>query len=487
MFLALWQLLQSWQRFTRDEAGSGTIMGIFGALISLVLAGVAIDTTNVWRTREQMRMTADAAAHAAAVVLAAGGEEDQVRDAALAMIEANMPEKVFGQLYRGKYEAVQIVHYNAAQNNLLLGPGNAVLVRLERSRRLKNAIPTYLLQFANIPDWQITVFSTTGVVESQRCDPALGIYARGQVTLAASNKIDDGYCIHGQTSVWLPQNNDFTLGAWVSMPDLADCKNKCNDSANPGITATETNFILRDTETFINQTVRVFTTEGILDPKVNAFFATRELSKDLSALAEIGVDTSELSHGDVVELNQMQASRIRMFPAGLVYVVDCTGNGHGNRNSLEISEFSAGGTLRDAVMITDCTIVFGEGGGLQGAILISTNTNARSSVTAHPGAGIGTPGEGCDAGEQSVIMGLKGASMPADAILGNVGIVMGGDIDIAASPAHSSGAQQGVALHSGGDIRLATAHDFRACKDLPDDFLPDLRLIRMAVPGVSAG
>ncbi|MDH5798216.1 MAG: pilus assembly protein TadG-related protein, partial [Paracoccaceae bacterium] len=443
MFVALWQILQSWHRFNRDEAGSGTIMGLFGAMTCLALTGIAIDTSNAWRTREQMRMTADAAAHAAAIVLAQGGSEDQIRETALRLIEANMPEREFGQLYRNKYEAVRLVDFNAGSNSVVIGVENAVQVRLERSRRLGNAIPTYLLQFAGINDWQIAAGSTTGVLESQRCSPSQGIYARGKVTLAAANDIDRGYCIHGQEAVWLPQNNSFSAGAWVSMQDLVDCKNKCNDIANPGIAATETNFILRDTADFINDMVLAFTEEGMTDQRVGLFFQGRPLASDLSALSEIGVDTTTLSQGDVVHLNQMQASRIRAFPAGLVYDVSCSGPHGQGRNLLEISEFSGGTTLRDAVLITDCAIVFGEGGGVRGGIVISTNVNARSSISAYQGAQIGTFGSDCSAEDQSVILGVRGANFPAGALLGNAALVMGGDIDIAASPAHDTSPQIG--------------------------------------------
>ena len=58
--------------FRKDESGVGTVNSLFFAAMSMLIGGVAIDGTNLWRHQQLMQQTADAAAHAGVIQLALG-------------------------------------------------------------------------------------------------------------------------------------------------------------------------------------------------------------------------------------------------------------------------------------------------------------------------------------------------------------------------------------------------------------------------------
>ncbi len=57
----------SW--FLADQRGAGTIMGLMWFMLLVGITGMAVDTTNGFRSRTMLQATADAAALAAAIDL----------------------------------------------------------------------------------------------------------------------------------------------------------------------------------------------------------------------------------------------------------------------------------------------------------------------------------------------------------------------------------------------------------------------------------
>ncbi len=55
--------------FLADQRGGGTIMGLLWFMLLVGITGMAVDTTNGFRSRTMLQATADAAALAAAIEL----------------------------------------------------------------------------------------------------------------------------------------------------------------------------------------------------------------------------------------------------------------------------------------------------------------------------------------------------------------------------------------------------------------------------------
>ena len=110
---------------------------------------------------------------------------------------------------------------------------------------LANALPTIFLRLADVFDRDEFDHSSRGITDSgiaaftpsRSCDSADRICAGGMLTLPSRNTYGAGCCVHGQDYVWLVQQNTFDPGSGLSVPEPADCLNRCEDSANPGATA----------------------------------------------------------------------------------------------------------------------------------------------------------------------------------------------------------------------------------------------------------
>lgn len=223
-------------RFSSDESGGITAFSLFGFMTCCIVAGVAIDITNLYRQKEHLTLAADAAAFAGVVAVAQQKSSADIQVAILAAVEKNIPMDTFGKVTNVAND-VQLVRFDPTTKKLVAGTPNAVKVTLRRDDSVNNPVKTSLLQLVGVKDFKLEVSSVAFYGQPGRCISSDGIYGKGQVTLTSGNWIGPSYCVHSQTAVWLPQQNDFATGSGVSMPSLVSCKGKCVDSANPGIEA----------------------------------------------------------------------------------------------------------------------------------------------------------------------------------------------------------------------------------------------------------
>jgi len=476
-------------RFRSDENGSGTVFSVFGVLICLVLAGSAIDITNAWRNRELMKATADAAAHAGLVALVQGYEKDMVLERAKSVAEINMPYARFGPITfetvnsKEKKEAFALRHYDTRTNSLVsFGAPNAVVVTLERSRRGGNPVPTFLLRLVGFNYWDIAARGVAVAATTKRCNTNDGIFARGKITLASQNKIGAGFCLHSQDAVWLPQNNTFESGSWVSVPNLEECRNKCTDVANPGIRAISANMILADLDPYIDSIYSAFTGNDVSNLAKTSFFLSRSLDTDLSAIDEIGIKTEELKTGDIVELSPMQFSRMRELPAGLTYKVTCAQNGSGKNTVLQFGGIGAEFIMEDAALMTNCSINFGDRAKVVGSLIVTTREQNTTTISADSGVLAGDPAQTCNTSQRTIIMSKSKLSVPADFTSSNVTLVVGDDVTIAAMPGSSDQVSKGLSIHANGQVQIAAGHTFESCKNKSSNLIPRIQVIRLVTP-----
>lgn len=488
------------RRFWRDEMGAGTAFSVFLLVTCAALGGIALDFSNAWRHREMLKTTADVAAQAGVIALARGEAALAAQARALAALQFNTPEALYGRIVVDAAQDVVALHYDADANRLSPdGPVNAVSVLVRRTGLLDNAVPTYLLRLVGRRDWEIGGASVAALVPTRRCNAADGIFAAGPVTLALAGSVGAGVCIHSQDRVALPQGGTFRAGAGLSMPDLARCEGLCREALPPGDdrVAFETNLILADPAAFIATAFKAFSDPFVAAPVEQDFFASRPLAADLSALDEVGIDLEGLSTGALVTLSRVQFSRLRAVPAGLIYRVKCAG---GNRSGslpgsrpevLEISDGGNGNSLRNLALVTDCALHFTASARVEGALMISTRPPGRSAgrgtgpaVTAEAGSRFGNPDRRCDAALRSTLMLQGDAALPADFIASNADLVAAGDIVVAAAAASQTIDHRGTGLHVGGEISFASAQSFSACGLDPSGLLPELLVIRHVMPGM---
>ena len=520
-------------RLWQDEAGAGSAFGLFGILICLMFAGVSIDFTNAWRHREILRLSADVAAHAGASALAEAGGRMTALAVATGATELNTPKRSYGRTILDPFEDIQALQYDPGTN--MVSPGdvpNAVSVHLQRSARVQNPVPTFLLRLIGQNSWDISITSVAAVVPTERCVSGDGLYSHDRVVLGGQVSVGEAVCLHGQRSVDVPGQSSFDKGAGLSMPDMADCQGGCSDMSSGGFAAAsaEVNLVMTRPADLIERLAEGFSNPKVDLPEEEAFFDRHPLAEDLSALDELGVDTQNLKTGDVVGLKTEQLDRARGLPAGLVYLVDCTGKGEGNDvlslggtpmdaemaaelgQSLQDTSFAEDGSgeeppfeeliapndvevtqaqvLKGIVLITECRLHFTALADIQGALILSTRAVSDVALSAEPGARAGDPKGRCDGGMQSVFMARGAMQVPASFTASNAAFVIDGTVAVAGEPAGGVAWHSGLALHASGLVEMAGKHDFTACGTAATDLLPALNVIKFVIPTdplVSAG
>lgn len=519
-----WRTCRAHLRFGQDDAGAGSAFGLFGILICLMFAGVSIDFTNAWRHREILRLSADVAAHAGASALAESGGRMTALAVAAGATELNTPTRGYGRTILDPFEDIQALEYDARTN--MIGPGeapNAVSVHLQRSSRVQNPVPTFLLRLVGQGAWDISITSVAAVVPTERCTSSEGVFSHDQLVLGGQVSVGPDVCLHAQRSMKIPGQSSFGKKAWVSMPDMAACKGGCNDMSSPGFASAsaEANLVMTPPGDLIERLSKGFSDPKTKLPEETAFFARNPISDDLSALDELGVDTESLKTGDVVSLHTEQLDRARGLPAGLVYTVDCTGKGEATDildlggkpdpslaaqlgNSLQDTSFDGDESveeplpdeflapddreiteaqvLRGMVLITQCRLHFTELADIRNALIISDRKVSGVALGADVGARAGDPAARCADGTQSVIMARGDMEVPAGFTASNASFVIDGNIEVAGDPAGGIAQHKGLALHASEKVELKGKHAFDSCGTGTDDLLPTLNVIKLVIP-----
>lgn len=519
--------------FLCDEAGAGSAFALFGLVICMMIAGAAIDFGNAWRHREILRLSADVAAHAGASVLARGGDRMAALAVATGATELNTPGRRYGQVISDPFVDIQALSYDPASN--MLTPGgepNAISVHLQRSDRVRNPVPTFLLSLVGLPAWEISATSVVAVVPTERCDSGDGIYAQARITLEGKSAIGSDVCLHSQSELVLKERTVFSPQAGVSLPDLSNCRGNCNEIVSPGFAAAaaEANLVMPDPVSHIDRLYAGFSDAEATLSEETEFFAAHALSDDLSALDELGIDTRDLKRGDVVALTQDVFERARALPSGLVYDVSCSPSGPdtltigrkveeiANVSSAEaeaiqetaFSEHSTGAlddgytdgldgselstepeeslpaiepfVLRGIALMTNCRIQFTASADVQGALILSMRQGEGVAVSAEEGASAGDPRRMCTSSLQTLIMAKGSVEVPAGFTNSNVAFVTGGGAGIMSHPEGLPTLHRGLSIHARGAVHLDGEHSFEACGTGLDILLPELSMIRYVLP-----
>jgi Flp pilus assembly protein TadG len=468
-------------QFRDSEAGGGTAFALFMFMTLAALLGIAVDGTFGWWNKNRLEAAADIGAHAGAVALANKKTEAEMRTAVEQAVQDNLPTTIFGRVIDSSVD-VAFAHYDPEKMVYDGGTDpNTVIVSLQRSENRGNPIRTFLLSFAGVPTLDTmansaAVFDINGV-----CKSSDGIYAQSTITLSSQTDVGAGFCIHSNSDVWLPQQNSFEPGAYVSMPNLDNCKSKCEVSANPGIVAVESHMAMPDLGKYIRDTYDSFAYANASTTKpqvVTDLFSGVTLGSQTD-LIDKGVLSSPVTLGTVVPMTVDQFHSLAELPSGLIYKIDCKPGSTGVKTWLNFSGTVA--QMSHAAVITNCGFNFADGARAVGSVLITIRENTNATVTAGSHVTVADPAKACNENERTVLMSLSKVSVPAEFVLSNLTLMVDDDVDIAS--ATSSGViSRGLSIYSSQQVKFSSQHRFRTCKT-PDAFLtPTAKVLRLIMP-----
>lgn len=398
--------------FRKDEDGALTVFGLFLFMAALIFGGLSLDVSYAYKTRTEIQVAADAAAHAALYVRQTESV-DTARAEAIAIVQANLPTSSYGEVLRpedinfGTWDAENEVF--TIDNNLT----DAVLVNTAQLAERGNAARAFLLKFAGVQEWDI---NTQAVFETYMptCFDE-GFVAEEEVDIQSNNSFTNGFCIHSNTHVKLSSGNSFGENTVVSMPDTNDL-----ELPNSGFDSNEG---LREALTDMKYRVRILAKlDEIMD---GLWFSDPIYVPDyIHGLGQIRLNKNKLDASD--------------FEQGRIHTADCGGGG-----KLSIEQ---GTLLEDIVLLTDCQVQFGSDVTLENVIIVTTNTN-NSSIKSASGLQIGRD-DNClpDGGAQILTKG--GVSVPADMKMFGGQIIAEKDVEFSAN----ANGIEGASIISGGKI-----------------------------------
>jgi Flp pilus assembly protein TadG len=498
--IRLSKLRNSVFRFWKNEKGSMTALSVVGIVGCCVVGGLALDASNLYRQKEHLVLAADSAAQAGIVALANGKTGPEIQAAALAAAEMNAPASLFGRVTNGVQD-IQLVRFDPSSRLVVNGTPNAVKVTLHRNQSVDNPVKTALLRLVGISEFEMSVSSVAHYGQPGRCTSSDGIYAKGQVTMTSGNRIGKNYCVHSQTAVWLPQQNMFDDGSGVSMPNMAMCKGKCVDIANPGIekAAFTMNLNLPSVADHVTKVARDM--RAASSPLKTQFFANKTLATSLTPLSDARImsvaATRNLAKGSVVTLtpnqfNDLMFNTAGNIPRGLVYDVDCRDRGNGPATSITIGTTknrkdatltsTTLETIRDVALISDCGFDVGANARVDNSLLITTRISSSSVINADEGSVIGDPLKNCDLNRKVYVMTMSGVSVNSNFTASNVALIVNGNINVAATSNSSNVEHNGTSMHAEGSIQIPSSHIFNSCAEDPSGLLPGLKTFKMVMP-----
>jgi hypothetical protein len=330
------------QRWKNDEGGGIAIFGLYIFMSILIMAGLAIDMSHLITSRTKLQVAADTAAHAALYNRDTNSADDS-KAAALEIAEASMSSSRYGDVL--KVTDIHFGTYDFTDSSFIIDENSrsAVLVTTNRLAARANPVSSFLLQFIGFAQWDVSVDSV--FVTYRPACLREGFVADGIVDIQSNNEFWSGFCIHSNTHVELNSNNTFEAGTIVSMPEEED-------------------IVLPNSGWLTNDGLRAALHEGSYEMRLVHKLPDiiAKLSNADSEYIPTGISTAEIRR-----LNENKLAAGRLEP-GYIYIANCSAG------TLTIDAT----TVSNVVLLTPCAITFSKGTILENAIIVSTDTGARS-------------------------------------------------------------------------------------------------------------
>ncbi|MEM7497371.1 MAG: pilus assembly protein TadG-related protein [Pseudomonadota bacterium] len=222
--------------FFREEAGAMTLWLLVWSFAFLGMAGLAVDVSNAYRHQSMLQATADAAAHAALVVLRDGGTEAEARAMAQRVARLNMDTTQHAEVVEvaditiGAWDGTHVIDST---------DDNAVHVVARRDDTSQFPVGTLFLHFVGVRDIEVNADALM-VMDYPNC-PQDGVFARGTLSFTSQNRFGAGLCLHSQSEISVsgfeadPENPlmpDIGDGTAFSAPDTDEKPNGDFKSSN---------------------------------------------------------------------------------------------------------------------------------------------------------------------------------------------------------------------------------------------------------------
>lgn len=512
--------------FVADEAGAGHVWNIFWCIVFLLMAGLAIDSSNAHRTRMVLQVTADSAALAAVQAMD--------RTATYENFTGNDGDQMTAT-ERGKATAIALAHqimypdrngdvlvpadvrfgtYDRATRAFVEGTGNAVQVTVRRSSANGNALPTTLLRvFGGLQSWDIAAVSI-----AERYLPgcsADGIITSDRIDFQSNNAYSGNICLHGNAGVEANQNNTYETGVIVSMEDLNNLVVPGDDlSKNVGLAdALREGFMAPHLANIVETIIADIDQKGLgsgwLPPGIDNIVTVAANGQSYTPSAGYQPNTlyNITCTGGNMTLNLRgnpqssaslldQITNIRFAAAG----GNGNGNGNGGGNGNGNGGGNGGGTdgsdtgetgsngngnggnggngggngssqtvLKDVVVVTNCDIALDSDTILDGA-MVATSSTAAQSVKGSSGVAVGRP-DNCLPGGGSQILTAGGMHFAAKMSFHGSQLVAAGSVKMAAQVDGLAG----TSIESRGRVDLASNNAAALCEGTVDPVLPVYR------------
>ncbi len=410
--------LNAMRTFETNEDGALTFLNLYLLIGMLIFGGLGIDLAYAYKSRTELQVAADAAAHAAIYTRELGSVE-AARAAALDVATEALSSNAFGEVLQPG--DIQFGTWNASTKVFSVDNNrkDAVMVNTARYASRGNSVPTFFLSLIGFNEWDVE----TGAVYETYMPTCFreGFVAEDVVDVQSNNTFTNGFCIHSNTHVKFSSNNWFDDDTIVSMPDLAQIElpasgYETNDGLQEALTEGRYNIrILNRLEDIIDG-LKYGDTNYLPDYIYNTFPLT---------LASNKVDADD-------------------FTPNRIHTYTCNGG-----KSLQIEQ---GTILSEVVIVTNCKIKFGSNVVLENVVVATTSTDTKS-VTAASGLQVGRD-DNCapDGGSQILTMG--GIDIPADLKVYGGQLIAMDDIEFAANANGIEGASFISGAHISGTSNM---------------------------------
>ncbi|MDF0598675.1 pilus assembly protein TadG-related protein [Psychromarinibacter halotolerans] len=397
--------------FRRREDGAMTLFGLYIFLASLVFCGLAVDVGFAYKTRTELQVAADSAAHAALFVRQTADAET-ARAAAVRIAEGTLSPLAYGDVLLP--EDVQFGYWDNAARVFTPDEesSEAVLINTAQLAERSNAARAFLLNFVGIDHWDVNAMSVF-TIEGSACANE-GFIAQGRVDMQSNNTFKEGFCVHSNSYVHFNNNNTFEPGVNVSMPDLDDL-DVPNMDRNWGLI--EALREQRISLAFLDQLGTIIDGLEDADPEYTPDYITNVIPVELKK-------TRNLTEKD--------------FTPGRIHTTNCSGGG--------TVSIKSNTTLTDIVLVTDCDVTFGSNVTLENVVVATRSTDTRS-VSAAASLQLGRD-DGCAEGGGAEILTLGGFRAASKLTMYGGKIIAAGDVDFAAQ----GDGGEGASIVAGGEI-----------------------------------
>ncbi|MDJ0827250.1 MAG: pilus assembly protein TadG-related protein [Rhodobacter sp.] len=424
------------RNFLAGESGGSTAFILSLIVGGFAMGGLALDVAYAYKSRAELQIAADAAAHAA-LYLRQNNDAATAKTKAVEVANGTLPVSSYGNVLAPG--DIQFGSWDYTSQTFKPDPSatDAVWVSTKRFDANGNPVRTFMLDFVGIDRFDVRA-DAVFVTHYPTC-LSQGFAAADRVDMQSNNTFYSGFCVHSNELVSMKQNNTFHTGVIISMPDSQDVE---AGSGNDGVKEA-----LRDYAYSLRVLDRLdeIWTGLITGTAYVPGYVTNAIPIYIEAESITGVNPASVVSSDDDGDGDGDSAELQM---GNIYAVDC------EDDALVIG---AGVLVKDVVILTTCTVEFKAGATLENALLMTKSTSAKS-VTAVSGFRLGLD-DNCAVGGGAQIITYGGFQVPAKFEIFGGQVIAKGDIQFAAQ----AGAQGGSFI-SGGTIDGTSNSEFLFCK-----------------------